>query len=580
MTTDVIAQRATVPPATVPPRPVPEWGPPDPAPAPPGGAWPSPVPRALLVALVTLAGLVGLGIRLWFTFHSPSSADEAVVGILARSGLHGHVQAFYAGQQYGGTAEPYLIAAAFAVFGPSVVVGRLVLVVLAAVAALLVWRITLRIVGIRSVALLAGALAWSAPAITARDSVRMYGFRGVALLCGLVALLLSLRIADGRRGRPEFAGLGVALGLGWWSTPEILYVSVPVLALLVLGFVRTPSGERRRWGVATGVAVVAFAVGALPWIWSNARSRLGSFATGEFTDHRPYVGYAGRLGLFFQHVLPMDLGLDRMDGGHRFFGVDHALVELVFLSVLVAAVALCIRRGGSALALAAGVVAFPFVYALSPAAWAWTDGRYSYFLPPLLADVLAVGATEAVQRVGLGRAAASWLMAVALVVSAVLAVVDTRAVVSAQRTGFVATWGDPDAATLRVVPELEAAGIRTAYADYWVAYKLDFLSGGGLTVTTAGWDTDRSAADDAVVDASRRPAWLFVPMREARVDGTQFTSPSTTVTVDKVDERQFEGRLRRLGVPYRVLDFGILQAVVPARTVDQFAAGVPGASSP
>jgi len=153
-------------------------------------------------------------------------------------------------------------------------------------------------------------------------------------------------------------------------------------------------------------------------------------------------------------------------------------------------------------------------------------------------------------------------------------------VVSAQRTGFVATWGDPDAATLRVVPELEAAGIRTAYADYWVAYKLDFLSGGGLTVTTAGWDTDRSAADDAVVDASRRPAWLFVPMREARVDGTQFTSPSTTVTVDKVDERQFEGRLRRLGVPYRVLDFGILQAVVPARTVDQFAAGVPGASSP
>jgi hypothetical protein len=114
------------------------------------------------------------------------------------------------------------------------------------------------------------------------------------------------------------------------------------------------------------VAVVAFAVGALPWIWSNARSRLGSFATGEFTDHRPYVGYAGRLGLFFQHVLPMDLGLDRMDGGHRFFGVDHALVELVFLSVLVAAVALCIRRGGSALALAAGVVAFPFVYAPPP----------------------------------------------------------------------------------------------------------------------------------------------------------------------------------------------------------------------
>jgi hypothetical protein len=122
--------------------------------------------------------------------------------------------------------------------------------------------------------------------------------------------------------------------------------------------------------------------------------------------------------------------------------------------------------------------------------------------------------------------------------------------------------------------------VRYGYADYWVAYKLDFLFRGGLTVTTAGWDTDRSALDDAVVDASRRPAWLFVPAREARVDGTQFTSPTDTGTIDTVDEQQFEARLRRLGVPYRVLDFGILQAVVPARTVNQFEAGMPGAATP
>ena len=580
MTTDVITQRDTGRPGPVLPRPVPEWPPPAPHPTPARGAWPSPVPRALLVVVVSLAGLVGLGLRLWFTFHSPSSADEAVVGILARAGHHGHVQAFYSGQQYGGTAEPYLVAVAFAVFGPSVVVGRLVLVVLAAVSALLVWRITLRIVGIRSVAVLAGALAWCAPAVTVRDSVRMYGFRGVALVCGLVALLLAVRIADGRRGRFEFAGLGMALGLGWWSTPEILYVSVPVLVLLGQGLGRTPPGERRRWWLSAVVGVVAFTAGALPWIWANVRTHLGSFATGEFTDHRPSVGYGGRLGLFFQHVLPMDLGLTRMDSGHRFFGVDHALVEFLFLAVLVAAVVLCAVRGGAALAPAAGVVALPFVYALSPAAWAWADGRYSYFLPPLLAIVLAVGATEAVRRVGLARSAAAWLMAVAVAVSAVVAVADTRSAVSAQRSGFVTTWGDPDTATLRVVPEMEAAGIRTAYADYWVAYKLDFLSRGGLTVTTAGWDTDRSALDDAVVDASRRPAWLFVPAREARVDGTQFTSPTDTGTIDTVDEQQFEARLRRLGVPYRVLDFGILQAVVPARTVNQFEAGMPGAATP
>ena len=534
----------------------------------------------VVVVLVAVAGAVGLGIRLWFLLHSPSSADEGVSGMLAQAALHGHVQAFYGGQRYGGTAEPLLIAGAFAVFGQTIVVARLVLVALTAISAVLVWRITLRMVGIRSVALLAGALAWTAPAVTVRDSVRVYGFRGVALVCGLVALLLALRIHDGGRGWPQFAGLGLALGLGWWSTPEIAYVGLPVLVLLVLAVVGTPSGERRRWWRAAAVGAGAFAVGALPWIWANVGSHFGSLATGEFTAHRPYVGFVGRLGIFFGHVLPLDLGLARIDDGHLLFGVDHQLAELLFLSVVAVALVLCILRGGAALAVAVGVVAFPFVYALSPAAWAWGDGRYSYFLPPLLAIVLAVGATEAVRRVGLDRSSGAWLLAVVLVVSGVLAVLEASWVVGIQRSGFAATWGDPDAASRRIVPELEAAGIRTAYANYWVAYKLDFLGRGGLAVTTVGWENDRSVAYDAAVDFSRSPAWLFVPQREAKIDGTQFTAPSITVDIDTVSQRQFEATLARLGIPYRVLDFGILQAVVPARGVDQFEAGMPGASSP
>jgi hypothetical protein len=534
-----------------------------------------------VAVLVALAGLAGLGIRLWYTFHTPSSADEGVSGILAQSALHGHFQAFYGGQQYGGTAEPCVIAAAFAVFGQTIVVARLVLVVLAGVAAVLVWRITLRILGIPSVALLAGALAWTAPVVTVRDSVRVYGFRGVALVCGLAAILVALRIHDGHRGPLHFAGLGLVLGIGWWSTPEIAYVAVPVLVLLVLGVARTPAGERRRWWWPSApVAVVAFAVGALPWIWANVRTHLGSFATGDFTAHRPVVGYGGRLSIFFGHVLPMDLGLTRMDGGHRFFGGGHVLVEGVVLAVIVVALVLSFVRGGPASAVAAGVVAFPFAYALSPATWSWADGRYSYFLPPLLAVVLAVGVTEAVHRSGLHRDAASWVLAVVLVASTALALVGARAVVRARPTMYTATWGDPDAATRRIIPQMEAAGIRTAYADYWVAYKLDVLARGGLTVTTVGFDTDRSPADDAAVDGSPHPAWLFVPPREAGVHGTQFTSTSIAAAVDTVDQQQFEARLTRLGVPYRVLDFGILQAVLPSRTVTESQAGMPGAHSP
>jgi len=578
MTTEVAAA-----PVPVGPAPVPEVEPASVQPegtrhAAPGGTWVPPVPTVVVGVLVVAAGLVGLYLRLWLTFFAPSSSDEGFAGIIAQQALHGHFQAFYGGQQYGGTAEPYLIAAAFSVFGQSIVVARLVLVALVAVGAVLVWRIALRVVGIQSVALMAAALAWSAPAVTLRTSVRVYGFRGVALVCGLTAILFALRIHDGRRRWPEFAVLGMALGLGWWSTPEIAYVAVPVLVLLALGLVRTPAGERRWWWPRAGAALTAFAVGAIPWIWANVRSHLGSLDTAEFAGH--HVTYAGRLGVFFHRVLPMVLGLTRFNDGRQLFGGGHQLLEVGFLTIIVAALVLCLLRGGAALAMAAGVVTFPFVYALSPASWSWGDGRYSYFLPPLMAVVLAAGATEAVRRVGLTRSAGSWLMAVVLAASTTLCVVGTRALVTFQRNAYTANWGNPDDATLRAIDRMEAAGIRTAYADYWVAYKLDYLARGRLAVTTVGYDNDRSPAYDTAVDDSSHPAWLFVPLSEGSIEATQFTGPSLTVAVDGVNQAGFEQKLDRLGVPYKVLDFGILRAVVPDRTLSQAQLGMPGASSP
>lgn len=97
------------------------------------------------LAVVAAAVLGGLIIRLWWVFHQSSSADEDIVGVVAQAGLHGHFQAFLGGQPYGGTAEPYLIALAFVVFGQTAVVIELVASALAAVAAVLVWRIVRRL---------------------------------------------------------------------------------------------------------------------------------------------------------------------------------------------------------------------------------------------------------------------------------------------------------------------------------------------------------------------------------------------------------------------------------------------------
>jgi hypothetical protein len=162
----------------------------------------------VVVGVVVVAGVtIGLFIRLWLIFHSPTSSDEGVAGLIAQGALHGHFTAFYWGQTYGGTAEPELIALAFLVFGQSGVVAELVVGALAGVAAILTWRVALRIVPSK-IAQLAGVLAWAAPAVAIRDSIRVYGFRGVTLVCGIGLILLALRMLDGQGNIITFAGFG------------------------------------------------------------------------------------------------------------------------------------------------------------------------------------------------------------------------------------------------------------------------------------------------------------------------------------------------------------------------------------
>ena len=124
-------------------------------------------PAAVVVVLGAIGGLV---LRLWIVTHFPSTADEDMIAMIAQFGLHGHFQALIGGQYYGGTAEPYLIAPFLAVFGDTAVVARLVEAGLGAGSALLVWRIMLRLLDNRSLAALAGVLAWCASAAAVRVS--------------------------------------------------------------------------------------------------------------------------------------------------------------------------------------------------------------------------------------------------------------------------------------------------------------------------------------------------------------------------------------------------------------------------
>ena len=536
------------------------------------------------IVLAAVAVVVGTVIRAWLLFHQPVTSDEAVAGLISHQILHGHTYAFFWGQPFGGV-EPYVVAAVFAALGQSSLTLGLAPVLLSALAAVLVWRVALRLVGSARVALLAGALAWAAPFPVVFTSTIEGGYRGVTLACGLAVLLISLRILDGKFRVAEFVALGVIAGVGWWSLPEIAYFLVPAGLVLVGALVQSSrAGDLARWPGRIGAAAVAFGVGALPWWWTNIGSGFASLDTSKFPGSATPLnpGYGGRLRIFFRFTLPLYADLRRLNTGVWLFGgsgssfhrVAVALAVVLVVVVVVGALVLCFLRGGRCIALGVALVLYPFFVALQPGTWYWQDGRYAVYLGPLLVLVLAAACTELAARVRTRRRVPGLsLMGAVVVLSLVFSVVSFHQSFSVTPHTLVANWATPDAAATATATELEAEGVRTGYADYWVAYKLDFLSRGNLSMTVAGTDPDRWESLTGEVRTSGSPAWLFVPPGRIPAGLQQFAMTGDIQGPSGMAEAQFLADLGHLGLTYRTIDAGPIQAVVPSSRVRLDAGG-------
>jgi hypothetical protein len=541
------------------------------------------------VVLVLAAGL-GTALRLWFVFHDALNSDEASVGLAAQHILNGHFTAFFPGQLYGG-AEPYLTAALFGVFGQSALMVKLTPLLLSLVAAILMWRVVRRLVSDGPIAPLAGVLLWVAPVAVIWNSTIERGFRGVTMACGLGAILFALRCLDGRRRYIDLVALGLFLGVGWWSSPEIAYFLVPIGLLLIGAIVVTPSGRRIvTWVPRVIAALAAVALGALPWLWVNIpgfRSlQASSFPGGQDKLHN---AYGSRFQTFFNHVLPMQTNLVVPGPATEVFRHNQAL-QLAFQfgidAVIVVALVLCVVKGGRGLAMAAGAVALPFVFAFQPGTWYWVDGRYGVFVGALLVPVLAIGCDQVpllAARFGQGpkhrqSRAPAWgryLMVAVVVVSSVFTVVSFSRMVAGSGS-FFSNWGDPNAPTLQAIDRLEAGGVRTGYADYWVAYDLDFLSKERLAITTVpGADTNRSKSLNRTVEQSPHPAWLFVPSGRLKQGYQLFGGTEAITGPASLPEAAFTAKLKALGISYRTVDAGLIRAVIPSRPVTPKEVGLP-----
>jgi hypothetical protein len=528
--------------------------------------------------LVAACVVVGAALRAWYLFHHPITSDEAIAGLMAQQALHGHFSAFYWGQSYGGV-EPYLIAFQYRVFGftPSLLGG--VATVLAIGSGLVTWRIARRLVSDGALAALAGAIAWAIPASALSSSTYEWGFRGVALLCGLLLVLLSLRVADGHPRSGDFVALGLVAGVGWWSSPEIVYFVLPAIVLLVQSFrADIAAAKGPRWVRLLLIGVAAACIGALPWLWANLRSGFASFNQTSYV-HEP--GFTERLRLFFHYSVGMLFSLRATFSGDWLLWRPLSVALLiVVVGSLAVAVVLCLRRGGRSLAIALAVVAFPLLVAYSPASWYWQDGRYVGYVVPLYVLVLVLGCADLGRRLRPGRTERDGgtrtlgrMLACGLATVLVVLTVTNFAVFGNPHLSFFANWGDPNRPTQDSMAKLESAGVRDGYADYWVAYRLDFLSGGKLQLTVVDTDPDRWAALNRRVVAAKRPAWIFVPVNATALG--QFNDNLQIVGPADISETQFLADLHRLGIGYRTVNAGLVRAVIPDRAVAPRSVGVP-----
>ena len=536
---------------------------------------------AVVFVAAALALVYGVVLRAWLLVQLPIWGDEAIVGIMARAIDGGHFTAFYWGQHYGGL-EPYVVALGLKVAGGGEPAMNGTPALLSTLGAVLVGSVTYAATRSRPLAFAASGAVWVWPYVVIWQSVREGGFREATLCCGLVALLCCVRVYRRRAGAGTFLVLGGALGLGWWASPEIAYFALPCLLLLLAWWwatSRPPTPGRNVADreppriVALAVVVGGGLVGSLPWWYANAHTGWASVKSSSLPANGGAT-YGDRLSVFFHDMLPMQLGARTVLTGAWVGGptVGKLLYAVVLAAVAVAIaravwVALTERTALVPVAVAVGVVAYPFLYAAAPGTAFWSDGRYGIYLPSLIVVLFATSVATLRSRVSqhrderllVGRRALA-LAAAGVLGALCLTVAGART--AGVPAGFFTSWHQGDAPMEQVVHQLRVHHITDAYGDYWTAYDLDFLSGGSPAISPSPLDVDRDPELAARVMAAKDPAWLFFAPNEVSRAAAAFLNPQPGP--GPYTEQTFEAHLDALGIRYRVVKLGILDAVVPA----------------
>jgi 4-amino-4-deoxy-L-arabinose transferase-like glycosyltransferase len=407
---------------------------------------------ALMTGAVAVAVLLagGIALRVWIyrSILGIPNSDESIVGLMVLHAMHGNLTTFYWGSPYAGPQEVLLSVPVFAVAGVNYLALRVVPNVLSLLAAIVVWRVGRRMMS-EPAAVAAAALIWVWPPFNLFQNTQHQSFYAANVLyCGLL-LLLALRAAEDATAS-RVGWLGFTIGFGFWETPQLVPIAAPVVAWTIW---REARCLRYAW-----LGALLAALGAAPWIVWNARNGWASLGV-----HGTLGDYEHSLRLLVSPILPMTLGL-RAPFSQTPILPSTAAVYAIYagLVALFAIGAVRARRNEASLLYFVAAV-FPFVYAIGRRT-AGLSGwpQYTVIVTPVIALLLAQVATR-------------WWRAAILVA---LAGTVTAVSVPRMESWFREPQPVPRAprSMQPLIAALDRLHLDRVYADYWIAYRLDFAT--------------------------------------------------------------------------------------------------------
>ena len=494
------------------------WGPP----ARLSGAMPLVLALAFFVRLPIAVGGAGAAV----------TSDGALSGIVALHVLDGSERlVFVPHVPYSGSLKSHLTAPLAAVIDPARAFALVsVLFYLVYVAAIV--RLALLVSG-RRAALLAGLYAAFSPAFLTRYSLSNDGNYVEVLALGTWALWLAARWTREHASRPQLAfAAGLLLGLGFWC--HILAVIYLAAIALLFALAGRFASLRSLLSLAAG-----WAIGYAPgWLWNLAngwesfgyllpgvaRTRGGVTGVAVMT-----TGLAEKVWLMLTDHGPALMGYDPGYGP----ALDRALLALAWLGVFAALIAVghaarrvmreglrtAPRHGEGGWPLAALLIFTVTNIGIALLALPHVPGnpRYILFLmsviPVFLADAFGTGPLWPRR----------FLLSVLIATGAVASIAQVPPTL------------EQDARWRGFVSELERAGVRHCYTDFFLATRINFLS-----------------SERVVCSAKLGPftTEYFFAYREA----VERAPEAALIPVNRTAASRLEKRLTELGVAYERRD--------------------------